>query len=126
MQTITVAALTEKGDRITGSGVASNYGDNIFISAPGLGILATAPDNKLGCYVGTSMAAPHIAGVAALMLERNPSLTIWDVRKIIAKTAKKLEIMQLDQNRNLGLWSKYYGYGLVDAYAAVMETIEWK
>ncbi len=72
--------------------VTSCVGANLFVSAPGSYILSTIRGNRYKFDSGTSMACPHVAGLAALILERNPSLTAREVREIIARNTKKLEI----------------------------------
>ena len=67
-------------------------------------------------FGGTSAACPQVAGVAALILSANPNLTVDEVRSILRNTARKLPDMN-GQNR-----TDKYGYGLVDAYAAVLKT----
>ena len=71
---------------------------------------------------GTSMAAPHVAGVAALILQRNPDLTADSVRSILAKSADKIGPYRYDTTKVYGTWNKYYGYGLVNAANAVKRT----
>lgn len=66
----------------------SCYGPNLFVTAPGTDILSTIRNNRIDKMSGTSMACPHVAGLAALILERNPSLTAKKVREIIAKNTK--------------------------------------
>lgn len=69
------------------------------------------------------MACPYVAGIAALILERNPDLTIGQVREIIATTAKKVGgNEQYNITHEFGSWNERYGYGLVDAYQAVKNT----
>ena len=85
---------------------------------------------------GTSAAAPTVTGVVALMLAANPDLTWRDLRLILAKTSRKIDAgrapitLQLDGGayvaqdgwvkNGAGLWfHNWYGYGLVDAAAAV-------
>ncbi|MDB9487329.1 S8 family peptidase [Dolichospermum circinale CS-537/01] len=58
-----------------------------YITAPGVDIYSTVPNNQYANYSGTSMAAPHIAGVVALMLSANPNLTESQVRQIIISTS---------------------------------------
>jgi len=100
----------------------SCYGANMFIAAPGTDILSTVPNNAIGYKSGTSMAAPHVAGVASLILERNPELTATKVREIIAKNAQKIGSYPYDTTKTYGTWNEHYGYGLVDAYNAIINT----
>lgn len=101
---------------------SSAYGSNLFVTAPGTDILSTIPDNKVLKKTGTSMACPHVAGLAALILERNPSLTAKKVREIIAKNTKKVGNIPYGINKIYGSWNEHYGYGLIDAYQAVINT----
>ncbi|MBN1586691.1 MAG: S8 family serine peptidase [Candidatus Omnitrophica bacterium] len=61
-------------------------------------------------YYGTSMAAPHVSGVAALLLAQNPSLKPEEVRQILRSTAQDLEEPG---------WDEETGFGLLDAAAAL-------
>jgi subtilisin family serine protease len=65
---------------------------------------------------GTSMAAPYVAGVAALMLSINPKLTAVQVRTIMTRTAKATG-QETDQG-----WQKSSGYGLIDFEACLNEA----
>lgn len=73
---------------------------------------------------GTSAATPMVAGVVALMLEANPSLTYRDVRYILAATARKNDPTNSDWIQNgAGHWVNHnYGFGAVDAVAAVKQA----
>ena len=115
---IAVSNMTENGSLST----TSCYGPNLLVAAPGTNILSTLPDNKIGKLSGTSMACPHVAGLAALILERNPSLTAKKVREIIAKNTKKVGSIPYSTNKIYGTWNIKYGYGLIDAYKAVINT----
>lgn len=65
----------------------SNHGDYVDIVSPGGWILSTLPGAQYGYMSGTSMATPHVAGLAALMVGANPSITPAQIRSIIAATA---------------------------------------
>ena len=65
----------------------SNFGASVDIGAPGNVILSTQIDNQYRLLTGTSMASPHVAGVAALLLAKRPALTHEEVRHILINTA---------------------------------------
>ena len=100
----------------------SNYGTALDLVAPGVNILSTCPVNQTSSYSGTSMACPHVAGVAALILELNPELTVTQVNSIINSHAKKLSGVNFNVTMPDGSWNNEYGYGLVDAYSSVINT----
>ncbi|MEH2277942.1 MAG: S8 family peptidase [Nostoc sp.] len=58
-----------------------------YVTAPGVKVYSSVPNNQYATYSGTSMAAPHVAGVVALMLSANPNLTDAQVRQIVTETA---------------------------------------
>ena len=55
--------------------------------APGVGVLSTIPGDTYAFFEGTSMAAPYVSGVIALMLEANPKLTVDRIQDILIQTA---------------------------------------
>lgn len=68
----------------------SNYGaETVDVFAPGESIYSTVPGNKYDRNDGTSMAAPMVSGLAALIMAHYPSLTARDVRSIILETATR-------------------------------------
>jgi hypothetical protein len=68
----------------------ANRGSYVVVAAPGVDILALAPGEALQLTTGTSVATAHVSGLAALLLERNPSLKPADIRAMLASTAKPI------------------------------------
>lgn len=97
-----------------------NNGNGLFYDLPGL-------SDYTRCMNGTSAAVPLVAGVIALMLETNPSLTWRDVRAILALTARKnqpTDLGWLTNGANI-LVHPSFGFGVVDAFAAVKAAQGW-
>lgn len=72
------------------SGAVSSFstqGDYVDLSAPGSGIISTYPDGRWASMSGTSMATPHVAGAAALLLAAQPELTPAQLRARLRATA---------------------------------------
>jgi thermitase len=83
---ISVAATDNKDALAT----FSNYGaTSVDVAAPGVGILSTLPGNTYGSYSGTSMATPHITGVAALLKSRSPELDDAQLKDRILQYVEK-------------------------------------
>ena len=105
----------------------SSYDDsNVNIVAPGVSIKSTMLNSSYDYSDGTSFAAPHVSGVAALVLSVNPNLTGQQVRDILESTAQKLNgyiFQPASSNHPNGTWNDEVGYGLVDAYAAVQKAM---
>ena len=80
---ITVASTTSSDSRSS----FSNFGSSVEIAAPGSSILSTLPGNRYGSKSGTSMASPHIVGVAALLLATIPGITPGQVRDCLVQNA---------------------------------------
>ncbi|RTL13764.1 MAG: hypothetical protein EKK56_04065 [Flavobacteriaceae bacterium] len=118
---ITVGAINQTGQRVT-SPINSAYGINLDVVAPGFDILSTSLQNSTYNTYGTSMATPHVGGIVALMLSVNPCLTRMQVANIIESTSQKVGGYAYSNitNRPNGVWNNEVGYGLVDAYAAVL------
>jgi hypothetical protein len=88
----------------------SNYGSWITVSAPGDIILTTTNGGGYASWYGTSLATPVAAGVGALVLGRNPSLSASAVVNILKQNSDDLGAPGFDP---------YYGWGRVNAYRAV-------
>ena len=90
----------------------SNGGTELDIVAPGTSINSTFPGGVFRKLTGTSMATPHAAGVAALLLSA-ASLTPEQMREVLRNTAVDLGPQGFDAA---------YGYGRIDAYAAYQQV----
>jgi len=114
-EVIAVSALDERGYPAS----FTNYGDYIDVAAPGVSVISTIPHNGYGAASGTSMAAPHVSGLAALLLSRHPTLSPADVRAYIRQTARD---RVGPPDKDTPGRDPYYGYGRIhigDAVAAV-------
>jgi hypothetical protein len=90
----------------------SNYGDLISVSAPGENILSLQAGNRgYTSLSGTSMAAPHVAGLAALLIKLRPSLTFEQLKTFITKNADAI------------LTDKPLGSGRINAQRVVQDLI---
>ena len=105
---IAVGATDHKDTR----GYFSSYGEALDVVAPGVRILSTVPNNGYDTFSGTSMAAPHVAGVAGLLLAQRPDLSQGQVREILRQSANDLGQEGFD---------RYYGYGRVNAHQSLEE-----
>lgn len=88
----------------------SNFGNTVRVAAPGVEILSTSLNDKYEVWSGTSMAAPVVSGIAAIIKANNPNITPKDVGKVLDNTA--VDIM--DKGKD-----KYTGAGIVNAYRAI-------
>lgn len=84
----------------------SSRGPEIELAAPGVNILSTWISDSYNTISGTSMATPHVSGVAALAMQTNPLLTNEEIRTLLQNTADDLG----DEGRD-----NLFGYGIVDA-----------
>jgi subtilisin family serine protease len=104
-------------------GSFSNYGKkSVDLFAPGVMIYSTTPDNHYEHLQGTSMAAPAVAGVAALLLSYFPDLTAAEVKDILRKSTRQFDGLEVQKPGGKGkaLFSDLSSTGgLVNAYEAV-------
>jgi len=122
---ITVSASTDQDDFAP----YSNFGDAVDVCAPSnggingitttdlTGVSGYAPGNYSNDFGGTSSATPVVSGVAALILSMDPNLTRQEVQQILQDTAIKID--QSGGGYDVNGHSRLYGYGKVDAQAAV-------
>lgn len=100
---VAVAATDSNNERA----YFSSTGSTVELAAPGAGIYSTLPNNSYATWNGTSMACPHVVGVAALVKSAHPQWTAAQIRAQLQDTAQDLGNPD------------WYGFGLVDAIAAV-------
>jgi len=101
-------------------GGGSNWGNHIAVVAPGnriYGLDYRDNDNYDVYWSGTSQATAYVSGIAALLLSQDYSRTNKELGEIITSTAVD-EVG--DPREDTPGWDKYYGYGRVDLYAALM------
>ncbi len=84
----------------------------------------TCNDGQGTCFGGTSSATPLVAGVVALILEANPNLSWREVMMVLAETATRTGLEQTGWTTNAAGYMVHprYGFGMVDAAAAVAEA----
>ncbi|MEP7265414.1 MAG: S8 family serine peptidase, partial [Bacteroidota bacterium] len=97
----------------------SNYGNHISVVAPGnyiYGLDHQSNTNYNYYWGGTSQATPHVTALAALLLAQDNTRTAAQIKSIIESTA---EDMVGDQTEDTPGWDQYYGYGRINAHAAL-------
>ncbi len=104
---VIAVTATDSGDHLFAQ---ANRGPQVAVAAPGVDILMPAPEDKYQVNSGTSFAAAYVSGVAALLIDRNPSITPDGVRAALTATAHDLGPKGRDDQ---------FGAGLADALAAV-------
>ncbi|MGW6916383.1 S8 family serine peptidase [Kitasatospora sp. NPDC054939] len=120
---VTVAAMGKGNVKAS----YSNFGRSVIdVAAPGgdgsNGVYSTLPGGKYGNMNGTSMASPHVAGVAALMASANPSLTPADIRARLASDATDTACPSDSRCTGTTANNGFFGDGQVDALKAVGST----
>lgn len=105
---ISVAAIDNRGAKAD----FSNYGKKtVHLGAPGVNVMSTTGGGYKS-YSGTSMATPHVAGVAALLWANEPNLTATEIKARLVATTRPLASMK----------GKTRTGGMVDAYGALTNT----
>jgi hypothetical protein len=106
---IAVAATDQNDNRAS----FSSTGQDVELAAPGVNVLSTYLNDGYAIGSGTSMASPHVAGTAALVMAAYPDWTTTQVRSELRNTADDLGTAGKDT---------LYGYGLVDADEAAIPS----
>jgi subtilisin family serine protease len=120
---ITVGALDPKyGSELVAS--YSNYGKiNVDVFAPGTDVYSTYPNNEYEYSPGTSMAAPAVSGVAALVWSQYPDLSAKQVKKIILNSGlpvKTKVVLGGDNTKSASLAEISTSGKMVNAYNALI------
>ena len=125
---VTVCAVDRNGRRP----YYAEPGANLLVCGPSSGdspdVVATGVQSTMrGDFSGTSAATPMVSGAIALMLAANPALTWRDVRLILAQSARRVDTSNPSWSIGPGgYWfSHVYGFGVVDAAAAVSLARSW-
>jgi thermitase len=105
---VVAVSATTSSDTLAGF---SNFGSWITVSAPGANIYTTNNGGGYGAWNGTSFSSPITAGLAALILSVNPTLSNAQVVDIIEKNADDLGAAGFDQ---------YFGYGRINVYKSLV------
>jgi subtilisin family serine protease len=89
----------------------ANQGAYVAVAAPGVDILEPAPNGGYQLTTGTSVAAAHVSGIVALLIDHDPTLNAAAVRDILTSIAKHHAPKGRDDQ---------FGWGVVDPYQALM------
>ncbi|HUX84250.1 MAG TPA: S8 family peptidase [Chitinophagaceae bacterium] len=120
---IEVGASTSGADSVEIAASFSNYGkSDVDLFAPGDDIYSTVPGNKYESLSGTSMAAPMVTGIAALILEYYPKLTAVQLHQILDESVMKLGnkmVTEPGSDAQVPFSSLCQSDGIVNAYNAL-------
>ncbi len=119
----TIASFSSRG-AVTIDG-SSRLKPNVV--APGVGVRSAVRGGGYSSWNGTSMSGPHVAGVVALIISANPALAgqVETIEAIIEETAKPMLSQQSCSGRSgMDVPNNVYGYGRIDALAAVQKALE--
>ncbi|MFG2616622.1 S8 family serine peptidase [Streptomyces sp. NPDC048507] len=101
----------------------SNFGQGVIdVAAPGSDVYSTLPGGKYGTKSGTSMATPHVVGVAALIASANPGITPAQIRDKLATQANDIACPADGRCTGTTANNSFFGEGQVDALKAVGAT----
>ena len=106
---VIAVTATDQNDQLFGQ---ANQGPHVAVAAPGVDITVPAPSDAYQVTTGTSVAAAHVSGVAALLVERHPSVDAATILEVLTASAKRLGAQGPDDR---------FGWGLVDPASALAE-----
>ena len=114
----------------SGENWGSDYGETLDFVAPGVKIATCDISGTPGYagndyslnFNGTSAACPIAAGIGALLLAENPSLTSNEIRHLLNITSEKVEPYMYDSINSDGTWNEEVGHGRVNAYLALTQA----
>jgi hypothetical protein len=109
---VIAVTATDADDKIFAQATTGSY---VAVAAPGVDVIAANPGNRYSFSSGTSIAAAHVSGLVALMLEQKVDLDLAGVRAILSETAQDLGAKGQD---------KVFGAGRIDAPAALARTVK--
>ncbi|WP_432363783.1 S8 family serine peptidase [Sporosarcina sp. UB5] len=101
-QKVIVVSATDKDDRVASF---SNTGSTIDVSAPGVHIVSTVPGGQFKSLSGTSMAAPHVSGIAAMLKLESPIRSRQGIERLLKRYV---------DDRGPAGWDSQYGEGIVN------------
>lgn len=114
---VIAVSATDKTDTIASW---SSRGPEVDLAAPGVGIYATYKGGRYKVLSGTSMAAPHVAGTAALVLSV-PEKCDFDLSGSCSPAEVQQRLKAMAEDLGVSGWDELYGAGLVDAERAVIQ-----
>lgn len=96
---VIAVAATDQNDH---KGTFSNFGKTVSVSAPGVNILTTYPGNSYIITNGTSLSSPYVAGLAALLLSVDSSLTVDKIKSLIENGCDNISNLNPNYENKLG------------------------
>jgi len=106
-ENVIAVTAVDKNDRLL---PRANQGPHIALVAPGVDVFEAIPNASYDFTTGTSVAAAHVSGVAALIIEHAPEIDNATLENVLFSTAKRLGRPGRDSQ---------FGFGLVDPYRAL-------
>ncbi|MED2970766.1 S8 family serine peptidase [Fictibacillus sp. B-59209] len=105
----------------------SNYGKGLDLVAPGSNIPSLVPNGNVTYMSGTSMATPHVAAVAGLLLSENPRLKAKDIERVLTQSADDIAFGEVDKPddqyeegpKPVPGYDEASGWGRLDAFSAL-------